>query len=75
MEEAANHDLIQQHRTIHLGMEQFEKDLKNCRSKEKAFSLLVLERLDQEVEELGRRGEDENMLASSMDMYVNRQLL
>ncbi|KAK3505337.1 hypothetical protein B0T13DRAFT_456099 [Neurospora crassa] len=56
MGEAANHELTQQHRTIHLGMEQFEKGLKNCRSKEEAFNLPMLEHLDQEVEELGRGG-------------------
>ncbi|KAL0473939.1 hypothetical protein QR685DRAFT_569940 [Neurospora intermedia] len=52
-------EYIQQHRALHLGIEQFEKGLKNCRSKEEAFNLPMLEHLDQEVEELGRRGEDE----------------
>ncbi|KAK3956923.1 hypothetical protein QBC32DRAFT_56841 [Pseudoneurospora amorphoporcata] len=64
-EAAANCELIQQHRAIHLGMEQFEKYLRDCRSKKEAFSLpvlkekmdswgeVLLKHLDQEVEELG----------------------
>ncbi|KAJ4400098.1 hypothetical protein N0V85_005848 [Neurospora sp. IMI 360204] len=64
-EEEANCELIQQHRAIHTGMEQFEKYLRDCRSKKEAFSLpvlkakmdswgeVLLKHLDQEVEELG----------------------
>lgn len=63
--EEANCELIQQHRAIHLGMEQFEKYLRDCRSKKAEFSLpalkekmdswgeVFLKHLDQEVEELG----------------------
>ncbi|KAK3400960.1 hypothetical protein B0T20DRAFT_405646 [Sordaria brevicollis] len=69
--EAANCELIQQHRAIHIGMEQFEKYLRDCRSKKAEFSLpvlkekmdswgdVLLKHLDQEVEELGA----ENMRA------------
>lgn len=64
-EEEANCELIQQHRAIHTGMEQFEMYLRDCRSKKEAFSLpvlkekmdswgeVLLKHLDQEVEELG----------------------
>ena len=60
-----NCELIQQHRAIHLGMEQFEKYLRDCRGKKIVFSLpvlkekmdswgdVLLKHLDQEVEELG----------------------
>lgn len=78
--EEANCELIQQHRAIHLGMEQFEKYLRDCRSKKIGFSLSVLKEkmdswgevllkhLNQEVEELA--GENMSRFWSREEMMA-----